>query len=322
MTFRASLAIAVRSTLIAGGLGMTGVAIGQEAPEAQYVAPMGSLTVSSDSDSFDAVRTRAGAHFSYANRWRYSGVAVQSARYRQGGFKENVAGIVGFYRDQRRDNLAGVDIEAGMVRVANKVRPIGDASWRIVPSKDTAFDLLASGDLVETPVALERGIGTVFLAAGVEQKLTERLTVSGLAGWQTISDGNARNHVRGRVVWDAMPDHGVTLQLRARHFSSRKDDVDGAYFNPEKYRQWLGVVALRKRSAGLSYTAALGAGRENIAGEGSRPAYLAEARMEKSVMGDSQLVLHAGYYRSAAGVVDNPNYAYRQVGISLVMPLH
>ncbi|PWF42047.1 hypothetical protein [Massilia glaciei] len=158
--------------------------------------------------------------------------------------------------------MAGVDIEAGVVRVANKLRPIGDATWRIVPAAGTAVDLMASADLVETP------------------------------------------------------------QLRLRRFGSRKADVYGAYFNPEEYRQWLGVAAIRKRSAGWHCSAALGAGREQNDGVGSRASYLAEARAETTVMRDSKLVLHGGYYRSAAGVIDNPNYAYRQLGVSLVVPLH
>ncbi|MES3021206.1 MAG: hypothetical protein V4857_06430 [Pseudomonadota bacterium] len=322
MNFRRMAAIVGRSSVIAGALGAANLSTAQEAPEERLIAPMGGLTMSSDSDGFDSLRTRAGVLYPYANPWRYSGVAVQSTRYAQGDFRNTVGGVVGFYRDQRRDTLAGVDVEAGVVRVANKLRPVGDASWRFVPASGTAIDLMASAELVETRKALERGIGTVFVGAGVERQFSPRFTATGLAGWQTFNDGNARNHLRARLIWLAIPDDGVTLQLRLRHFGSRKADVDGAYFNPEKYRQWLGVAAIRKRSAGWYYSAALGAGREQTEGLGSRASYLAEARAETTIMRDSKLVLHGGYYRSAAGVVDNPNYAYRQFGASLVVPLH
>lgn len=311
------MSIHAKTLLIAACLAS---AAGACAQEAGTMAATGGLTISSDSDGFDAVRARAGVMRNYVNSWRYSGAALQATRYRQGAYDENVAGALVLFRDQRRDNLAGIDVEAGVVSVAGKLRPVGEATWRLVPSEGSAVDLIASADLVETPKALARGIGTVMAAVGGEKQLGERFTVTGMAGLQSFSDGNARRHLRARLIWLALPDHGATLQLRARHYSSRKDDVGGAYFNPDRYQQWLGVGAIRKRGETWHYTAALGAGRERSASMESRPSYLAEARAERAVFGDGRLVLNAGYYRGA-GVVDIPNYSYRLLGVNLIMPL-
>ena len=302
--------------IVATYIARTGNGAAQDAP---YLAPLADVLVSSDTDGLQALRARAGAFYPYANPWSHAGIAAQSTRYTQGTYRNEATGILGIYRDQRRDTLAGVDVEAGVVRVSGRLRPIGDATWRLVPAPGTAIDLTASADLVETPKALDRGIGYTFLTAGLEQQLSDRFTVTGLAGWQSFSDGNSRAHLRARLIWLAVPEDGVTMQLRYRQYSTSDRDVDGAYFNPEAYRQWLGVAAIRKRYAGWTFSGALGGGPEYSTGTDSHASYLAEARAEGAISGEVRLVLRAGYYRSA-GFIDSPDYGYRLFGATLVLP--
>ncbi|CAG1011353.1 hypothetical protein RHIZO_04006 [Rhizobiaceae bacterium] len=277
-------------------------------------------SISSDTDGFRASRLRAGGHFLYENPWKYAGVAVQTTRYSQGDFREDAQGVVGLWRDQRRDTLAGVDAEIGAVRVAGHTRAVGDITWRIVPGPATAVEVLASADLVDAPEALERAIGYALVGVSAERAFGERFSVTGLAAWQPFTDGNARLHLRARMIWLAMPEHGVSAQLRYRQYASRDDDVGGAYFNPETYRQWLAVAAIRKRHAGWMLSGALGAGQERSSGNGTQGAYLAEARAEGPLGDRARLVLRAGYHR-AAGFVDAPDYAWRYAGATLVVPL-
>lgn len=289
-----------------------------EEPPAAF-APLVDFAVSADTDGFHASRSRLG-ELRYDNPWSYAGVLVQSTRYTQGRFAREVPAVLAAYRDQRRDTLAGVEAEAGVVNVNGHARPIGDVTLRLSKTLGTAVELIASADVVETRKALERGIGHAFLAAGFEHALTERFTAIVLAGWQAFTDGNARPHLRARLVWLAVPEQGVTLQLRYRQYASRDEDVEGAYFNPERYRQWLGVAAIRKRLDGWIYSGALGAGREQLAPGGSRPSYLAEIRAEGPLAGDARLVMRAAYNRSA-GYVDAADYAYRQLGLTVLVPL-
>ena len=295
----------------------TGAAFAQETPSP---AASAAFDLASDTDGFHAFRARAGGLYRYDNPWSHAGVTAQSSWYRQDAFRGEAPAVLGVYRDQRRDTLAGVDIEAGVTRISGHLRPIGDATLRLTPTPDAAVDLLASADLVETPKALERGIGHAFLATGVELKMSERLTATGLAGYQPFTDGNARTHLRGRLIWLAVPEHGVTLQLRYKQYHTRDLDVDGAYFNPERYRQWLAVAAIRKRHAGWIFSGALGAGQEHAAGADSRGSYLAEVRAEGPIVDEVRLVLRAGYYR-AAGFIDDPGYADRSIGAAIVVPL-
>lgn len=289
------------------------------AQDAKYFALVTDLAVSADTDGLHAVRTRVGGLYPYANPWSFAGAEAQSVHYTQGNYRQNVAAILGVYRDQRRDTLAGVDAEVGVARVAGHLRPIGDVTLRLSTTLGTAVDMIASADLVETPKALIRGIGYTFVATNAEHQFGERLTATALVGWQHFSDGNARAHLRARLIWLAIPEAGITLQLRYRQYSTREADVGGAYFNPEDYRQWLAVTAIRKRYAGWIYSGALGAGQEYSTGAGSHASYLAEARGEGPIAGDIRLVLRASYSRSA-GFIDSPDYAYRLVGGTLVLP--
>jgi hypothetical protein len=289
------------------------------AQEAPSIAPLADVAAAADTDGFRALRARAGGYYSYDNPWSNAGVIAQSTRYTQGSFALDVPGVLGLYRDQRRETLAGIDVEAGVVRVSGHLRPVGDANWRFVPSPGTAVELIAAADLVDTAPALESGIGYTFLALNLDKELHERFTVTGLAGRQDFSDGNTRNHARARLIWLALPDEGVSLQLRYRFYSSSEADVDGAYYNPARYQQWLGVAAFRKRHEGWLLSGALGAGRQRASGTGSLPSYLAEARAEGTVTGDTRLVLRAGYSRSA-GYVESPDYAYWYAGATLVIP--
>ena len=291
------------------------------AEEAPAFATLADISFASDTDGFRVTRSRIGALSSYANPWSYAGAVMQSTRYAENGFRKDGNAVLGVYRDQRRDTLAGVDIEAGVVRVAGRLRPTGEMTLRMTTTLGSAIEMNASADLVETRKALNRAIGYTFFAAAADHQFGERFTLTALAGWQHFSDGNSRSHLRARLIWLALPDAGVTLQLRYRQYWSRDADVDGAYFNPLAYRQLLAVAAIRKRYDGWIYGGAIGAGQEFSTGSGTRPSYLAELRGDGPIAGDARLVLRAGYYRSA-GYADSPDYAYQRAGATLVLPFH
>ena len=215
----------LRITTLILALSLVGNAL---AEDVTYFAPVTDVSIASDSDGFHALRWRVGALSSYANPWSYAGAVAQSTRYAQGDFGKNVASVLGVYRDQRRDTLAGVDVEAGVARVSGHLRVIGDATLRMTTTLGTAVDLNASADLVETRKALDRAVGFTFLAAGAEQQFGERFTLIGLAGWQYFSDGNSRPQLRARMIWLAVPEAGITLQLRYKQYWSRQADVGGA----------------------------------------------------------------------------------------------
>jgi hypothetical protein len=286
---------------------------------AEAPAALGNFDVSSDTDGFHAARVRVGGLDPYGSYVDHFGVAVQTTRYSQSDWSRNAAGVVGLWRNQDPKTLAGINAEAGVVNVAGHTRGVGDVTWGLRPEPDTGVELIAAGDLVGTQKAIERAIAYGFFAASVEHTFAERFTAIGLAGYQSFTDGNDRLHLRARLIWQAVPEYGVNVQLRWRQYESRKDDVDGAYFNPDRYRQWQAALGMRRRFGSWVWIGSLGAGRETINGTDTHPVRVAEIRGEGALTDGIRLALYALYSRST-GYVDSPDYSYRQAGITLIYP--
>ena len=307
MTLRAYvLAAAFTAMLVAGNA-------------SAQLAVLGDISASGDADHFDAFRLRSGALFDYASPFRYAGVAAQTTRYEQLRWHRDAKAIMVLWRNQQRDTLTGTIAEAGLVRIGGRTRVIGDATWSLRPGPHTGIELLAAGDLVETRLALDRATAYTFFGTSAEQQLSKRLTVIGLAGYQHFTDGNARVHLRGRLIWLLVPRQGITAQLRWRQYESQQADVEGAYFNPRRYREWQAGLAMRKRYAGWLWSGTLAAGREQIDGDVEHPTTLIEFRAEGPLGKRTRVALHASYNRSAGFAVAD-RYWYRSIGATVVVP--
>lgn len=282
---------------------------------------LGEIRVSSDAQRFGALKMRTGALLDYASAFEYVGVAVQTTHYTQSGWSRDAPAVLAVWRKQNRETLAGTVAEAGLVRVAGRTRLIGDATLSLRPSPRTGIELLAASDLVETRPALERAIAYTFGAISAEQQLTPRFTVIGLAGYQRFSDGNDRVHLRGRMIWMVMPEHGVSAQLRLRQYASKQFPVDGAYFSPDRYREWQAGLAMRKRAAGWTWSGTLAAGREQIDRQDWQTTLRTELRAEGALGERTHLVLSGSYQRSSDDAVATPDsgYWYGSVGVTLIV---
>jgi hypothetical protein len=304
-----------RSLLAAAVFTMLAAAAGAQA----QMAAIGDISLTGDADRFEAVHVRAGALTDYQSPFRYAGIAAQMTHYTRSGWSADAPAVLFLWRNQHRETLAGTLAEGGVVRVAGKIRPIGDATWSSRPAARTSIELLASSDLVETQRAVENATAYTFGAASIEQDLSKRFTVIGLAGVQHFTDGNERVHLRGRLIWLLVPEQGVSVQLRWRQYHSRLADVGDAYFNPGRYREWQGALAMRKRYAGFVWSGTLAAGQEEIEGSIRHGTRLAEVRAEGTLRKGTRLALYASYNRSAGfGTADN--YWYRSAGVTLIVP--
>jgi hypothetical protein len=283
------------------------------------MAALGDVSATGDADHFGALRLRGGVLADYESPFRYAGVAAQTTHYSRLGWHADAPAVLLLWRNQRRETLAGTIAEGGVVRVAGRTRLIGDATWSLRPAAHTGIELLASSDLVETRRALESATAHTFAAVSVERELSKRFTAIGLAGAQRFTDGNERVHLRGRLIWLLVPEQGLSAQLRWRQYESKQLDVGGAYFNPGRYREWQGGLAMRKRYAGWIWSGTVAAGREKIDGDVQRTTKLADVRAEGTLGKGTRLALHASYNRSAGfGTADN--YWYRSVGVTVIVP--
>jgi hypothetical protein len=282
-------------------------------------AALGDVSFSSDADHFSAWRLRGGALTQYRSPFDYAGIAAQTTHYTRSGWHADAPAVLFVWRKQQRETLAGTVAEGGVVRVAGRIRPVGDATWSLRPAARTGIELIASGDLVETQRALESATAYTFGAVSVEQQLGKRFTAIGLAGAQRFTDGNKRVHLRGRLIWMLVPEQGLSAQLRWRHYRSSQIDAGATYFNPERYREWQGGLAIRKRYAGWVWSGTLAAGREEIDRGIQHTTKLAEIRAEGPIGKGTRLALHASYNRSA-GFGTAEDYWYRTIGLMVIVP--
>ena len=282
-------------------------------------AALGEVSASGDADHFGALHLRAGALTGYTSPFQYAGIALQTTRYTQSGWHRDAPAVLFLWRNQKRDTLAGTIAEAGVVRIERRTRVIGDATWSLRPNAHTGFELLAASGLVETRRALENATAHTFLGVSAERQLGQRFTLIGLAGHQRFTDGNERLHLRARLIWLLVPEQGISAQLRWRQFRSNQLDVGGAYFNPQRYREWQAGLVMRKHRAGWTWYGTVAAGREAIERDNGRPTALAEVRTEGPLGKRAHLVLNASYNRSAGfGLAER--YWYRVIGVTVMVP--
>jgi len=282
-------------------------------------AVLAQVGLEDDADELGGLLLRGGALFGYRSHLQHFGVAAQNVRYAQDGWSENVPGIVGIYRSQRSDTLEGVRAEGGVVSVAGHARVVGDATWSHRPRESTGVELIAAGDVVGTREAVERGITYGLLGASVEQQFGERLTGIVLGGWQPFTDGNSRALVRARLILGLLPEQGLSAQVRWRQYRSSDSDVDGAYFNPDEYRNWDAGFALRRRLNGWTVSGLAGAGREKIDRASWQTTGIAELRAEGPLAGRARIAV-ALLYSRAAGFAGSDDYWYGSANVSVILP--
>jgi hypothetical protein len=272
----------------------------------------------SDADDFDALLLRSGLLLDYRSHLQASGFAVQDTRYSQGHWSQDVPGIIGIYRSQKRDTMEGVRAEAGVVSVAGRARPVGDVTWSLRPRESTGFELIAAGDVVGTREAIERSITYGLLAASVEQQFGQRLTGIALVGWQPFTDGNSRTLFRARLILSVVPEHGLSAQVRWRQYTS-SDDGTTAYYNPGRYRNWDAGLTLRRHVGTWVVAGLAGAGQERADSGSWQATGIGELRAEGPLSGDVRLAVGL-VYSSAAGFATSPDYWYSAVNASLIVP--
>lgn len=288
-------------------------------------APIVDLYASRDADGFSMQRAGAGALLRYENASDYWGAAAAHARYAQDGWSRTGQRLTGLYRHQVAPTGEGLVVEAGASTVAGHTAAVGELTYNRRVGASTGIELLAARDWVDTRLAIEDGIAATFAAASVEQSLGPRLSAIALAGRQHFSDGNDRDHLRGRLIFGLLPEHGLTLQLRHRRYRADDITVPRRYFNPERYEETLVALALRRRVAtdagSWLVMASAGGGRERIDRSVRNSTSLFELRAEGPLAGDVQLRVRATHQR-ASGFASGPDYWFSQIGAMLIVPLH
>jgi hypothetical protein len=274
---------------------------------------------SSDSDGLRARRASVAGYTRFEHAERYTGLRLEYGSYRQGDWERAAQGVAVVHSDADPHTLAGLKLSTGLSRVGDRNLVTADGNWSRETGGGIRIEIFLDREWVDTARALEDGIHFDFAGASVDKSFGDRLTIVGLIAYQRFSDGNERLHRRSRAIFGLWPEAGLSLQARYRDYTSSLENAQGRYFNPERYREALAVLALRRRLAGRwTLSAEAGTGRQYVADDPGSPARVAALAATRALDGGGVVRLRAGYYRSAN--YGGPDYRYRQLVIDAAVP--
>ena len=267
---------------------------------AARIAVLAQIGLESDADDFGglmAARRRAvrlpvaPAHF---------GFAAQNTHYSQDGWNEDVPGVIGIYRNQRRRHARRPARRSGR-RLG--VRACASGRRRHLEPSPSRYH----GDRADRRRRRRRHArGTRarhhLRACGRERRAAVRLEghrypARRLAAVhrRQLPRPAARAADRGHCC----PRKGCRCRHAGASTRSSDHDVDGAYFNPDEYRNWDAGLSLRRHVGGWTVSGLAGAGRERVDDASWQTTGIAELRAEGPLAGKARITVDLLYNRAA-----------------------
>lgn len=271
----------------------------------------GALFSSKDNEDFFTQRTAVEYLPRFTHGDALTGVRVTSHRFEQNNWSRNGQQLTLMHRDIDPATANGWQLESGLFRQGEHRLLTLDGNYRAPLAKDTAVEFFINRDWVETAEGLNQGIHFTYAGGSLEQGIGSHVTLVGLLGHQRFSDDNYRNHGRVRLIVQPNLDLGLTLQARYRVYTSKSEDVGGAYFNPKQYDESLLMVGWRQRISGWMAHLTAGAGRQRVADDPSTPARLLEINLHSPPHRSYSFRMRGGVNQSAS--FNGPNYRYNYI---------
>lgn len=282
----------------------------QEAPATRGMAvSVPDVFVSSDSEGFTTRKVGMGLYPGYAHGERYTGLQVQRTNYSQSDWRAHSEAISLVHRAVNPRNALGYQVKVGIDQLDSKQLLTLDSSYHLALNETTTAEFLVHRERVETPSALDAGLSMTSGGAGLWHQVNERFNAGGIVQMMRFSDGNTRTQLRLRGVYDLLPEHGITAQLRYRGYRASDTQVTRRYFNPGEFEEVMAAVGLRRQVAGWVVRGTLGLGRQRVDTDGSTPTELAELSVTSPIAGPVFWRARVGYSRASG--LQGPDYRYR-----------
>lgn len=272
--------------------------------------------ISSDSEGFKTQKIGVAAYPAFEHGNHYIGVGVTANHFAQNGWSRSGRQFSLVARDISTRSGMGYNVDVGFNTQGGHQIITTDSVWGKRWSEDTATELFINRDWVESQNSLINAISHTFAGGSIEQKMTPRVTAIGLLGGQHFSDGNMRQHARARLIYDVIPDYGITLQARLRAYHSNALDVNGNYFNPNRYSEEMLAIGVRHRVKNWVINGTAGLGMQQVDSASSTTTRLLEIGVTSPIAGNVFLRANGGYSQAAG--FNGPSYASRYAQGELV----
>lgn len=291
----------------------------EESEQSKQAIAVPNLFFSSDSEGFSTYKYRAAYIPLFEHGEKNSGISYQHHYFTQGGWDSSAEVYTIFTKSINPRTALGYNLNVGYnLENGHKVITT-DSNFGFRVTDLTKAELMLNRDRVETQNSLNNGIYYTLAAVSIEQQLAERLSAIMMAGNMYFSDSNMRPLVRARLIYDLIPDYGVTAQIRYRQYRDTNINLPNNYFNPSTYNESMGVLGIRKRISGWVLSGTAGVGRQSVNQDPSTTTQLYEMTAISPVSSDDYYFkTRVGYGKSAG--FQGPNYFYRYIMEELVIP--
>ena len=278
-----------------------------------------STYIASDSEGFSTYKYSAGYLPLYEHGEKYAGITYQHNYFTQGAWDSSAEVYTLITKAINPRTGLGYNLNFGYnLENGHKVITT-DSNYGFRVTEVTKIELMLNRDRVETQNSLNNGIYYTLGAASIEQQLLERLSAIVMAGNMYFSDTNTRPIVRAKLIYDLVPDYGLTAQLRYRQYRDTNTNVPNNYFNPSNYSEAMVAFGAKKRIAGWMLSGTAGVGRQAVNQDQSTTTQLYELTATSPVASnDYYLKTRAGYGKSAGFL--GPNYFYRYIMEEIIIP--
>jgi len=276
------------------------------------------LHFSSDSDNMRITKIGGGLLYRYTHPQHYTGLVWEQQRFSQSGQHvlngQNLSWVT-----QHIDptTALGYQLKAGYSTKPMRSLLTFDGSLAYALSPSTRVEWFASRDRVDSITALQNGTHYTLAGGALGYTLHPRLTAVASVAHTQFSDSTDRQQLRLRLIWDAIPQHGITLQLM--HRNQRGDAASQGYFNPDRLQEHMAGVGWRDRFNGWLVAARMSAGQQQVNQGRWEPARLSELQVTSPPSPNGQLKLRLVEQKNWD--LSGPNYRYRSLDLQWVMPL-
>ena len=297
----------------------TSVTKAEESPASKMAISAPNTYIASDSEGFSTYKYNAGFLPLYEHGEKYTGVSYQHNYFTQSGWDSSAEVYTLLTKAINPRTGLGYNANIGYNLQNGHKLITTDSNYGFRVTDSTKAELILNRDRVETQNSLNNGIYYTMGAASVEQQMLERLTAIAMVGNMYFSDTNTRPLVRAKLIYDLVPDYGLTAQLRYRQYRDTNTTVPNNYFNPDHYTETMIAFGARKRISGWMLSGTAGVGRQKVSQDPSTTTQLYEFAATSPVASNSYYFKTRAGYGKSAGFL-GPNYFYRYVMEELIIP--
>jgi hypothetical protein len=295
------------------------VANAEGLPSAKMAISAPNTYIASDSEGFSTYKYNAGLLPLYEHGEKYTGISYQHNYFTQGGWDSSAEVYTILTKAINPRTGLGYNVNLGYNLENSHKLITTDSNYGFRVTDSTKAELFINRDRVETQNSLNNGIYYTMGGASIEQQVTERFTAVLMGANMYFSDTNTRPIARAKLIYDLVPEYGITAQLRYRQYWDTNTSVVNNYFNPNQYIENMFAFGARKRIEGWMFSGTAGVGRQSINQGPSTTTQLYELAATSPVASnDYYFKTRAGYGKSAGFL--GPNYFYRYIMEELIFP--